>query len=204
MGLVDPHRASAASLLPVPYTGAATWASAAPLRPVLAEGGSLPAAHALGGVELLLEVFAAVLPPVPVAGGARQVVDRFGVRPLEFLNALVPRILLWPRRPRTAASAALASHAPRIGTCPPNLHTTSRIFSLLPWKWQPEKGPLWPLEKGTPGLTLSVHQSSFRKAPRTGAATTGKPAVSAGADSNPEAAVPVRRAIPNPAVRRVA
>ena len=50
----------------------------------------------------------------------------------KLLDALVPRILLSPGYPRTAASAALASHALRIGRCPPNLHTISRIFSLLP------------------------------------------------------------------------
>ena len=90
------------------------------LRPVLGEGRGLPSARAAGGGELLLEVFATTLPPVPVPGGARQVtvgarqvVDQFGVLPLELLNALVPRILLSPGRLRTAASAALASHAPR-------------------------------------------------------------------------------------------
>ena len=146
MGLVNPRRAAAASLPPVPCTGPAAWAPAAPLRPVLGEGRGLPSARAAGGGELLLEVFATTLPPVPVAGGAhqvtvgarqvtvgaRQVVDQFGVLLLELLNALVPRILLSPERLRTAASAALASHAPRIGSCAPNLHSTSRIFSPLP------------------------------------------------------------------------
>ena len=167
MGLVNPRRAAAASLPPVPCTGPAAWAPATPLRPVLGEGRGLPSARAAGGGELLLEVFATTLPPVPVAGGAhqvtggahqvtggahqvtvgahqvtvgarqvtvgaRQVVDQFGVLPLELLNALVPQILLSPERLRTAASAALASHAPRIGSCAPNLHSTSRIFSPLP------------------------------------------------------------------------
>ena len=144
MGLVNPRRAAAASLPPVPCTGPAAWAPAAPLRPVLGEGRGLPSARAAGGGELLLEVFATTLPPVPVAGGAhqvtvgaRQVVDQFGVLPLELLNALVPRILLSPERLRTAASAALASHAPRIGSCAPNLHSTSRIFSPLPGNQRP-------------------------------------------------------------------
>ena len=162
MGLVNPRRAAAASLPPVPCTGPAAWAPAAPLRPVLGEGRGLPSARAAGGGELLLEVFATTLPPVPVAVGAhqvtvgahqvtvgarqvtvgarqvtvgaRQVVDQFGVLPLEFLNALVPRILLSPERLRTAASAALASHALHVSahahpTCTA-LHGFSRLYPV--------------------------------------------------------------------------
>ena len=69
---------------------------------------------------------------VQVAGGAVQIVDQLGVLPLKLLDALVPRILLSPGRPRTVAPAVLAGHAPCIGTCAPTLHTTSRIFSTLP------------------------------------------------------------------------
>ncbi len=46
----------------------------------------------------------------------------------------VPGVLLSSGRLRAAASVALATHAPRIGTCAPKLHTTSRILSLLPEK----------------------------------------------------------------------
>ena len=132
-----------------------------------------------GLIELFLEVFAASLPAVSVAGGAVQVpggavqvaggavqvaggavqvaggavqvpggavqvpggavqiVDQLGVLPLKLLDALVPRILLSPRRPRTVAPAVLAGHAPCIGTCAPTLHTTSRIFSTLPANQRP-------------------------------------------------------------------
>ena len=137
IGLIDPRRARAASLGSVLCAGSPPRAPAAPLRPVLPEGGGLASTRPPGVVELLLEVFTPALPPVSVAGrarqvtvGARQVLVQLGVLPLEFLNALVPRILLSPRSLRTAPSAALAGHAPRIGTCAPRLHTTSRILAF--------------------------------------------------------------------------
>ena len=118
VGLVDPRRAWAAALPAVPCTGPAARAPALPLRPVLGEGRGLPSPCAARVVELLLEVFATTLPPVSVAGGARQVLAQLGVLTLELPDTLVPRILLSPGYPRTAASAALASHALRIGRCP--------------------------------------------------------------------------------------
>ena len=92
---------------------------AGPLPSVLGEGCSLPLAGAADLIELFLEVFAASLPPVSIAGGAVQVtsravqvaggavqiVDQLGVLPLKLLDALVPRILLTPGRLRTAAPA---------------------------------------------------------------------------------------------------
>ena len=138
VGLVDSRRAASgplpAVLRPGPSAGLA-----GPLRPLLGEGGSLPFGGAAGLIELFLEVFAASLPAVSiaggtvqVAGGAVQIVDQLGVLPLKLLDALLPRILFSPGRPRTVTPAALPGHAPRIGTCPPRLHTTSRIFSTLP------------------------------------------------------------------------
>ena len=119
---------------------------AATLRPVLGKGGCLSAAGPPRLVELLLEAFAATLPSVPVAGGARQFTTQPADLAVLLLDALVPRITLAPGRLRTAQSAALASHTARIGTCAPNLHTTSRIFSLLPGK-QRHAGLVVALEK---------------------------------------------------------
>ena len=123
VGLVDSRRAASgplpAVLRPGPSAGLA-----GPLRPFLGEGCSLPFGGAAGLIELFLEVFAASLPAVSiaggtvqVAGGAVQIVDQLGVLPLKLLDAL--------------------GHAPRIGTCPPKLHTTSRIFSTLPANQRP-------------------------------------------------------------------
>ena len=102
MGLVDPRRAASGALPPVPCTGPSAGTPAAPLRPVLGERRGLPAPGAPGGFEFLLEALATPLPPVPVAGGARQVVDQLGLLLLEFLDALVPRILSPPGRLRTS------------------------------------------------------------------------------------------------------
>ena len=117
MGLVDPRRTPAASLPPVPCTGSSAWTPAAALPPVLGEGRGLSAAGPPGGVELLLEVFAAPLPPVAVADSAYQVLVQLDVLPLELLDALVSRLLLPPGRLRPAASAAPPGHTPCIGTC---------------------------------------------------------------------------------------
>ena len=117
MGLVDPRRTPAASLPPVPCTGSSAWTPAAALPPVLGEGRGLSAAGPPGGVELLLEVFAAPLPPVAVADSAYQVLVQLDVLPLELLDALVSRLLLPPGRLRPAASAAPLGHTPCIGTC---------------------------------------------------------------------------------------
>ena len=139
VGLVDLRRATSGTLPAVLRPGPSAGPLTCPLRPVLGKGCSLPFAGAAGLIELFLEVFAASLPAVSVAGGAVQVpggavqiVDQLGVLPLKLLDALVPRILLSPGRPRTVAPAVLAGHAPCIGTCAPTLHTTSRIFSTLP------------------------------------------------------------------------
>ena len=139
VGLVDLRRAASGPLPAVLRPGPSAGPLAGPLRAVLGEGCSLPFAGAAGLIELFLEVFAASLPAVSiaggtvqVAGGAAQIVDQLGVLPLKLLDALVPRILLSPGRPRTVAAAALPGHAPRIGTCASKLHTTSRIFSTLP------------------------------------------------------------------------
>ena len=43
------------------------------------------------------------------------------------------------------------------------------------WKWQPEKGPLRPREKGPPGSAPSVHQSYFGTALRRRAPPAGNP-----------------------------
>ena len=117
MGLVDPRRTPAASLPPVPCTGSSAWTPAAALPPVLGEGRGLSAAGPPGGVELLLEVVAAPLPPVAVADSAYQVLVQLNVLPLELLDALVSRLLLPPGRLRPAASAAPLGHTPCIGTC---------------------------------------------------------------------------------------
>ena len=70
------------------------------------------------------------------------------------------------------------------------------------WKWQPEKGPLRPPEKGPPGwLCQYINPPSAQHRARGG--HDREPTVPANADSNPEAAVPVKHAIPNPAVLRV-
>ena len=160
VGLVDLRRATSGTLPAVLRPGPSAGPLTCPLRPVLGKGCSLPFAGAAGLIELFLEVFAALLPAVSVAGGAVsvaggavqvaggavqvaggavqvaggavQIVDQLGVLPLKLLDALVPRILLSPGRPRTVAPAVLAGHAPCIGTCAPTLHTTSRIFSTLP------------------------------------------------------------------------
>ena len=119
MGLVDPRRTPAASLPPVPCTGSSAWTPAAALPPVLGEGRGLSAAGPPGGVELLLEVFAAPLPPVAVADSAYQVLVQLNVLPLELLDALVSRLLLPPGRLRPAASAAPPGvFIYRVGTSP--------------------------------------------------------------------------------------
>ena len=75
-------------------------------------------------------------PSVPVAGWRAPTTSR---------NRLISRsVARWRLGPRVAPrmarapsnrpSAALAGHTARIGTCEPNLHTTWRIFSLLPGK----------------------------------------------------------------------
>ena len=138
-GLVDLSRARAAALPTVACASPPSGMPAATLRPVLGKGGCLSAAGPPRLVELLLEAFAATLPSVPVAGGARQFTTQPADLAVLLLDALVPRITLAPGRLRTAQSAALASHTARIGTCAPNLHTTSRIFSLLPGKQRPSK-----------------------------------------------------------------
>ena len=130
--LVDVRRAASGPLPAVPRPGPSVGPLAGPLRPVLGKGCSLAFAGAAGLIVLFLEVFAASLPAVSIAGGAVQIVDQLGVLPLKPLDALVPRILLSPGRPRTVASAALAGHARCIGTCAPTLHTTSSILSTLP------------------------------------------------------------------------
>ena len=119
VGLVDLRRAASGPLPAVLRPGPSAGRLAGPLRPVLGEGRGLPLAGAAGLIELFPEVFAASLPPVSlaggavqVAGGAVQIVDQLGVLPLKLLDPLVPRIPLSPGRPRTAASAALAGHAP--------------------------------------------------------------------------------------------
>ena len=131
-GLVDLFRARTAALPTVACASPPPGTPAATLRPVLGKGGCLSAAGPPRLVELLLEAFAATLPSVPVAGGARQFTTQPADLAVLLLDALVPRITLAPGRLRTAKSATLASHTARIGTCAPNLHTTSRIFSLLP------------------------------------------------------------------------
>ena len=133
-GLVDLFRARPAALPTVACASPPPGTPAATLRPVLGKGGCLSAAGPPRLVELLLEAFAATLPSVPVAGGARQFTTQPADLAVLLLDALVRRITLAPGRLRTAKSAALASHTARIGTCAPNLHTTSRIFSLLPGK----------------------------------------------------------------------
>ena len=50
--------------------------------------------------------------------------------------------------------------------------STARIHL---WKWQPEKGPLRPREKGPPGSAPSVHQSYFGTALRRRAPPAGNP-----------------------------
>ena len=178
VGLVDLRRAASGPLPAVLRPGPSAGLLAGPLRLVLGEGCSLPFAGAAGLIELFLEVFAASLPPVSiaggtvqVAGGAVQIVDQLGVLPLKLLDALVPRILLSPGRPRTVAPAALAGHAPRIGTCTPKLHTTSRIFSTLPANRRPppntepwcSRGRKWP----------DGRSSSLRR-PRSGRRTSSR------------------------------
>ena len=156
VGLVDPRRAASRTLSPVLRPGPSAGRLAGPLRPVLGEGCSLPFGGAAGLIELLLEVLATSLPAVSVAGGARQVLVQLRDLPLEFLDALVPRIVLSPGRLRTAASAALAGHAPRIGTCTRKLHTTSRIFSTLPGNRRPPAfPPIW-LEARRPAVRLRL------------------------------------------------
>ena len=99
--------------------------------------GGLPPPRAAGVVELLLEVFAtplqvfaAPLPPVSVAGCARQVLVQLGDLPLEFLNAL-PRIRRSPGRfepPRLPFSRA----TPFVSAGARQFCTTLREFSRLP------------------------------------------------------------------------
>ena len=135
--LVHLRRARAASLPAVACTGPPAGAPAASLPPVLGEGRGLAAAGTTRLVELLLEVFATTLPSVPVADGARQVIGQLLVLALKLLDALVLRIPLGPTRLRTTAFPHHARHTSGIGTCAPNLHTTSRIFSSIPGKQRP-------------------------------------------------------------------
>lgn len=138
MGLVDLRRAASRTLSAVLRPGPSAGGLAGPLWPVIGEGCSLPFAGAAGLIELLREVFATSLPAVSVAGGARQVFVQLGDLPLEFLNALVPRIVLSPGRLRTAASeppppplspAMLHVSAHASGSCTP-LHEFSRLYPV--------------------------------------------------------------------------
>ena len=131
-GLVDLSRARAAALPTVACASPPSGMPAATLRPVLGKGGCLSAAGPPRLVELLLEAFAATLPSVPVAGGARQFTTQPADLAVLLLDALVPRITLAPGRLRTAQSAALASHTARIGahqTCTP-LRGFSRFYPV--------------------------------------------------------------------------
>ena len=110
VGLVDLRRPRAARLPAIARTRSPAGTPAATLRPVLGERGGLPKSCPPRGVELLLEVFTAALPPIPVALplipvtlppipvalDPRQLLAQSCDLSLLFLNASIARILLGP------------------------------------------------------------------------------------------------------------
>ena len=102
-GLVNLRRTRAARLPAVVRTCAPAGSSAATLGPVLGEGSRLPESCPPRRVELLLEVFTAALPPIPVtlppipiALDPRQLLAQSCDLSLLFLNAGIAGILLRP------------------------------------------------------------------------------------------------------------
>ena len=129
--LVDARGRLAPPLLPVVRTAPSPRTLAASLPPVLGEGGRLPLAGAPGRLELLLQLLAAALPPVPL-------LDQLRLVPFQAFDAPhVARVPLRPRGLRIAAVALLARHTSRIGTCSPYLHTFSWIFRPGPANRRP-------------------------------------------------------------------
>ena len=95
-GLVDLCRTRAALLPAVVRTSAPAGSPAATLGPVLGEGSGLPDSCPPRRVELLLEVFTAALPLIPVALDPRQLLPQPCDLSLFFLNAGIAGILLRP------------------------------------------------------------------------------------------------------------
>ena len=95
-GLVNLRRTRAARRPAVVRTCAPAGSSAATLGPVLGEGSRLPESCPPRRVELLLEVFTAALPPIPVALDPRQLLPQSCDLSLLFLNAGIAGILLRP------------------------------------------------------------------------------------------------------------
>ncbi len=77
-------------------TCAPAGSSAATLGPVLGEGSRLPESCPPRRVELLLEVFTAALPPIPVTLDPRQLLAQSCDLSLLFLNAGIAGILFRP------------------------------------------------------------------------------------------------------------
>ncbi len=102
-GLVNLRRTRAARLPAVVRTSAPAGSPAATLGPVLGEGRGLPESCPPRRVELLLEVFTAALPPIPVALplipvalDPRQLLPQPCDLSLLFLNAAIAGILFRP------------------------------------------------------------------------------------------------------------
>ena len=102
-GLVNLRRTRAARLPAVVRTSAPAGSPAATLGPVLGEGRGLPESCPPRRVELLLEVFTAALPPIPVALplipvalDPRQLLPQPCDLSLLFLNAGIAGILFRP------------------------------------------------------------------------------------------------------------
>ena len=102
-GLVNLRRTRAARLPAIVRTRAPAGSPAATLGPVLGEGSRLPESCPPRRVELLLEVFTAALPPIPVALplipvalDPRQLLPQSCDLSLLFLNAAIAGILLRP------------------------------------------------------------------------------------------------------------
>ena len=123
--LVNPRRRPAATLLPILRPGAPAGTPAAALRTALGEGGRLPTPGALRRLELLLQMLVAALPVVPLLDQPRLV-------SFKTFDAHVPGVPLPSTAVRIAAASLLARHDPRIGTCPPHLHTFIGTFPSRP------------------------------------------------------------------------
>ena len=69
----------------------------------------------------------------------------------------------------------------------------SVIWSIVVWKWQAEKGPLRPREKGPPGLACQHINPASSERGGARVAHGREPAIPAATDSNREPAVPAGR-----------
>ena len=150
MGLVNPRRAAAASLPPVPTGPAASPAA-------LAAGPWRRARLAVGprgGRRRVASGVRTTLPPVPVAGGAGGAPSHKSSISLAFFrwSSSMP-LSRGSRRIRTAASEPCSS----IGSCAPNLHSTgfSRLYPVT------KDGYLQPQILGSGGpLPLDSYRTS--------------------------------------------